>query len=367
MTKHHKTILISGARAPISLEMARSFHKAGHTVIMTDCLQLTISRWSNSVSKYYIIPSPRFDTIGFVKKIQEIIRLEKVDHFIPTCEEAIFVSEHLEAFKCKVWSSHHNLILELHNKLRFTELYKNRIRIPKTTLLSQFTDWSNSEDYVFKPIYSRFATSVILKKKVDSTFFSEDDKKHWIAQQFITGKEICVYSIWDKGNLKAFTSYHPLYRAGKGAGIYFEPIHNELIFNQVKELGSFIKYTGQLCFDVIVDTNQVPYFIECNPRGTSGAHLIGIHLADSFLGKNTFVSFRKQEFSIKYAVFLLHTSAIFNKRIWKSKDIIFRWNDLKPFFFQTLSLIEIAYLKITQRISWLKATTFNIEWNEDRN
>ncbi|MEY3499537.1 MAG: hypothetical protein RL308_1206 [Bacteroidota bacterium] len=367
MTNLSKTILISGARAPIALEMARSFHKAGHRVIMIDCLHLTIARWSNCVSTYYVIPSPRFDNLGFVAKIQEIIRVEQVDHFIPTCEEAIFVAEHLESFLCKVWTADHKLILELHNKLRFAQFNHSGFPIPTTFLIREFMDWDNSDKYVFKPVYSRFASSVIIRKQLSNNFFKDTDKNHWIAQDFITGKEICIYSIWNEGRLKAYSAYHPLYRAGKGAGIFFEPIKNDLVFEYVKTIGSQIKYTGQLCFDVIIDVNETPYFIECNPRGTSGAHLINTQLAEAFLGTNTYVGHNNQEFSIKYVMFFLHFIPFFKKRVWKSKDIIFQWNDLKPFIFQILSLIEITYIKFTKRVSWLEATTFNIEWNENKN
>lgn len=366
MTNNQKTILISGARAPIALEMARSFRQAGHRVIMTDCLQLTIARWSNNVNKYYFIPSPRFNNYGFVKKLQEIIELEKVDHFIPTCEEAIFVSQHISSFNCKVWIAELHLILELHNKFIFTQLHQNNLPIPKTTLVSNFTDWSNSSQYVFKPIYSRFASSILIKQKLNKTYFSETEKHLWIAQEHIEGKEICVYSVWDEGILKAYAAYHPLYRAGKGAGIFFEPVQNEVILKYVQEMGSHLKYKGQLCFDVIVDRDETPYFIECNPRGTSGAHLINKDLAEAFLCNNIFINNSNKEFSLKYILFFLNFKSFFTKRVRKSKDIIFKWNDLKPFFFQILSLIEISYIKLTQRISWLEATTFNIEWNENK-
>lgn len=367
MNKVIQTILISGARAPIALEMARSFKNAGHRVIMVDSMHLTIARWSNCVSKYYFIPSPRFKNQAFIIKLREIILKEKVDHFIPTCEEAIFVADHLKQFNCKVWTVNHKLILELHNKYQFARNYQNTFPIPKTILLKDFTDWDNSDKYVFKPVYSRFASSVIIQKKISSNYFKEEDKNHWIAQEFVYGKEICIYSIWEDGVLKAYVAYHPLYRVGKGAGIFFEPIKNVVVYEYVKTMGHLIKYTGQLSFDVIIDELQTPYFIECNPRGTSGAHLINTQLAEAFLGNSIFVYSNSQEYSIKYAMALLHFSTFFKQRIRKSKDTIFKWNDLKPFFLQILSLLEITHIKLTGHTSWLEATTGDIEWNGDEN
>lgn len=355
--------MISGARAPIALELARSFKAMGHRVIMIDCLHLTIARWSNSVCKYYFVPSPRFQNELFVSKIQEIIRLENVTHFIPTCEEAIFVSQNKDRFACKVWTTDLGLMLHLHNKYTFASANRCGFPVPKTILLTDFDDWGRSESYVFKPIYSRFASSVIIRKKINRQYFKETDKHRWVAQEFIAGKEICVYSIWDNGKLKAYAAYHPLYRAGKGAGVFFEPVANDVIFEYVKTAGSKLNYTGQLSFDVILSKDGTPYFIECNPRGTSGGHLINKDLADAFLGSNTYINTDKQEFSIKYAMAILHLHSFAKKRVWKSKDIIFKWNDLTPFFLQLISLIEVAYLKFTQKTSWLGATTRNIEWN----
>ncbi len=367
MTISIQTILISGARAPIALEMARSFKKAGHNVIMIDCLHLTIARWSSCVDKYYKIPSPRFDNEAFVQEIQKIIIKEKVTHFIPTCEEAIFVAAHKDLFACKVWTVGKELIQSLHNKYQFSQSYQNIIPIPKTILVKDFVDWDNSDQYVFKPIYSRFAASVIIRNKINKTFFKEEDKSKWVAQQLISGKEICIYSIWEEGQMKAYAAYHPLYRAGKGAGVFFEPVQNEQIFEMVKKIGIEIEYNGQLCFDVILDEQQKPYFIECNPRGTSGAHLINTQLADAFLGDKCFIYNSLKDFSIKYAMALLHPFSFFDSRVRQSTDIIFRKNDLKPFFFQAFSLVEISYLKLTKGISWLEATTTDIEWNGDGN
>ncbi|MFY8022099.1 MAG: ATP-grasp domain-containing protein [Bacteroidia bacterium] len=360
-------ILISGARAPIALEMARSFKKWGCKVIMMDSVHLTIARWSNKVDEYYVVPSPRFFTQAFVKEVREIIQKENITHFIPTCEEAIFVSQHIEIFKCKVWTSPLSLVLKLHNKYSFTHFNAANFPIPPTQILTEFTDWENSSDYVFKPIYSRFASAVIINKKLNSNDIPDEEKPKWIAQKKVIGKEICIYSIWDNGKLKAYASYHPLYRAGKGAGVYFEPVFNDLVRTYVQGFGESINYTGQLSFDVIIDENEIPYFIECNPRGTSGAHLLHENLAKAFLQNERFILEDKTEYCIKYAMFILHFFAYFHSRTLKAKDVILKRNDIKPFVLQVLSLLEITYIKFSRNMSWLEASTSDIEWNHDEN
>jgi predicted ATP-grasp superfamily ATP-dependent carboligase len=363
----NQNILISGARAPIALEMARSFKKAGCRVIMIDSLHLTISRWSKYVDKYYVVASPRFFIHLFVKQVQDIIRDENITHFIPTCEEAIFVASRLNEFNCKVWTSPIELVLKLHNKFEFTKYNSERFPIPETVLLPDFKDWENSASYVFKPVYSRFASSVIINKKIKHFHFPETEKPKWITQKKINGKEVCVYSIWDNGCLKAYACYHPLYRAGKGAGVFFEPVFNEKVLEYVKGFGEEINYTGQISFDVIIDENQTPYFIECNPRGTSGAHLLHENLAKAFLNDETIIHQDKTEYCIKYAMFILHLPSYFKSRTLKAKDVILKSHDIKPFLLQILSLVEITYLKFSKNITWLEASTSDIEWNKDEN
>lgn len=358
-------ILITGARAPIALELARSFANHGDVVIMADSLRLTIGRWSNSVHKYYLLPSPRYHINDFIIAIQTIIEKEQITHFIPTCEEAIYVAFHKDKFDCKVWTSAKQSIIDLHHKYRFYQYSSPFLPIPKTVLVKNFSNWKNSKAYVFKEVYSRFATSVIIGKSLSSTYFTKNDGNNWIAQERIKGKEICIYSIWDSGVLKAYSAYHPLYRAGKGAGIFFEPVNNEAVLNLVKNFGQQIKYTGQLCFDVIIDTENNPYFIECNPRGTSGAHLIHNDLAGCFLKNKTVIVNKMDAFSIKYAMVVIHPFSFFKKEVTESKDAIYRKEDKKPFFLQFLSLFEITFIKFTKRITWLQATTNDIEWNGD--
>lgn len=358
-----ETVLITGARAPIALEMSRSFAKHGHPVIMADSQRLTIARWSNTVKKYYLLPFARHQTEAYINALNDIIKQENVAHLIPTCEEAFYVSLHKDKINCRVWTSDAELMHNLHNKLVFTQFASDSFPIPETQLVKDFSDWAHSDAYVFKPVYSRFATGTIIGKKLSKSYFLETEKSAWIAQKRIKGHEICIYSIWDNGVLKGYAAYHPLFRVGKGSGVYFEPVEHQKTFELVKKFGEQIRYTGQLCFDVIIDTSDVPYFIECNPRGTSGAHLIHDKIATCYLEHDDLVVPNKEEYSIKYAMAILHPFSYFTKRVWASHDVIYKSNDIKPFFLQFLSLFEITYIKFTKRLSWLEATTGDTEWN----
>jgi predicted ATP-grasp superfamily ATP-dependent carboligase len=357
-----ETILITGARAPIALELARSFARAGCRVLMADTLHFTIARWSNAVDKYYILPSPRFKKQDFANAIQKIVQNEKVTHLIPTCEEAFYVALFKNQWSCKVWTSDFALMNQLHNKLTFFQNFAKYLQIPDTQLVSNFKDWENTENYVFKRVYSRFASATIIQKKVAQNDFLGEKANQWIAQKFVKGKEICVYSIWDAGKMKAFACYHPLYRAGKGAGIFFEPVQHPKIQQMVQHFGTHIQYSGQLSFDVIVDDENI-FFIECNPRGTSGGHLIHQFLADAFLNQKPIFQPDDTNYAIKYLMLMLQCPSFLNLKVLRSQDVIIQKNDLLPFLLQPLGLFEIIFNKFSKNLSWLEATTYDIEWN----
>jgi len=254
------------------------------------------------------------------------------------------------------------LMHQLHNKSTFIQMATHHFNVPQTTDCQLFTDWDNSNNYVFKKKYSRFGTSVIID--ANKTVYEElrRSPQGWIAQERIQGKEVCVYSIWNHGTMKAFACYHPLYRYGKGAGIFFEPVFNETIMKQVADFGKSIQYHGQLSFDIIIQ-NEIPYVIECNPRGTSGAHLLNKRLCNAFLGNGLMVPNAHETFCIGYAMLLQYPTLLFSKQLKETQDVIFSKTDPAPSLLQTLSLIEIFYLKIIKSQSLLQATTGDIEWN----
>lgn len=358
-----ETILITGARAPVALELARSFKQQGHRVLLADSLRLTLGRWSNAVDKYWVLPPPRHQAAAFAAKIKRIIATENVTHLVPTCEEAFYISLFKNELACKTWCAEAELMDALHNKRTFPQVAKPFFHIPETVAVHEFTNWGNSAEYVFKPDYSRFANRVIIGQPIAETFFPEPEKAGWIAQKRIIGQEICLYSVWDAGRLKAYAAYHPLYRVGRGAGIFFAPVSHPAAFGQVKAFGQAMNYTGQLCFDVIVDKSGKPFFIECNPRGTSGAHLIGSGLAAAFLKDGDLELPDGREYSLKCALAVLKPLSFVKQRVRHSTDVVFRRNDPLPSLLQPLGLLEIGCRAIASRTGWLEAATGDIEWN----
>ncbi len=356
----NNTLLLLGARAPIALELARSFHKRGYKVILADSLRFPVGRWSNSIEKYIQLPKARQNTFEYIEAISYLVSKYAIGHMIPTNEEAFYIALHKNKWNCKVWTPDLKLMESLHNKETFVQEFKDKLDIPETISVEEFTDWLHSEQYVFKPKYSRFGTNVIINQSVTIDSFSNPE--NWIAQKKIAGKEICIYSIWDNGKLKGYVSYEPLYRAGKGSAIFFKSIENQKAKSKVETLGKALNYTGQLAFDVIISDNT-PWFIECNPRGTSGAHLLNSRLAACFFNEEENASIKSGNFMLTSLMLLTHPIKFFSKEVRQAKGVIFRLNDPLPALTQTLSVLELIYIKLATGISLHEATTHDIEWN----
>src|SRR5688500_4557008 len=97
-------ILLTGGRAPASLQLARVFHRAGHTVFMAESLRGHLSAPSNAIEKNFIVPPARQQTEAFIKAIAKIVIENKIDLLIPTCEEVFYIARGRERFACTVFT-----------------------------------------------------------------------------------------------------------------------------------------------------------------------------------------------------------------------------------------------------------------------
>jgi len=358
-----KTILILGARAPVALDLCRSLGKDGHTIIMADSMRFPLGRWSKYAHAYLKLPSPKAFPHQFVEALIEIHQQYQPDFCLPTCEEVFYISKFSSQFPFPVWVDQIELMDRLHNKWSFSQWKGSPFCFPPTQLMSDFEDWGNCEEYVFKPKYSRFgektligASERIVRKKVKQA-------KNWIVQEKIEGEELCVYSLWKKGQLLAFSLYKLACRHKGGAALLFEPIWKDEIFASVKDFGESLSFSGQLSFDVIQSEGKM-YVLECNPRSTSGLHLLTEGIAAALLEeKQIILSKQAQAFSLKTAILFSRPLHLFKKEVRQSKDVVYSLNDPKAFFFQILGLLEFLYRTLRYGISFTQSMTHDISFD----
>lgn len=384
MTKtSSKTVLITFARSYLALEAARQWHAKGHRVIVTDSITLPISRFSNAVSKYYKVPSPRFHHNAYIKELSRIIKEQKVDILFPVYEEISYIAKAKNAIPshCTVFAPEFELYNTLQNKWLFQELLTS-LGIPtlKASLISNHSDLVSHNfqtPFALKPCYSRASQKI---KKVAHDVappnLSYEPHNPWMAQEWATGNKYCTYSVCHNGKLSALSIYPVNYAIDGHSCLTFESVEHQGILNWITHFVKSINYTGQIAFDFIEDRQGRLYAIECNPRATSGLLLFGLKdgLCNAFVDTNQHLIVPGKGARRQIAAGMLlygwrkeskkdNRFRDFLKHFLSTRDVIYRTRDIKPFLSEPLVFAKIWLNSKKMKLSIPNYFTYDHDWN----
>ena len=369
-------ILITGARAPISADLAKVLASAGHTVHTTDSLAFPVGRFSPYVTRYFQLPAPRPDFQRFREGVLRILERHKIDWIIPTSEEVFWLAQIAELGD-RLFAPRFAALAQLHDKARFAELVSSlgygaarNVRLSSSQDAKALLSAEPSDYWVVKPVYSRFGTDVLFSPS-PGEILKLDFRRPWLAQTRVSGKEVCVYAVASSGNVCFATAYQPRYRVGRGASIYFEPIEDTRILPFAQAVAGALCLTGQISFDVMLTENGL-IALECNPRGTSGIHLAAQRpalFAAALTGQCQ--SFVKPDLSLVPAVlgvpfFMYHGLNYFSTKAVRA-DFRRSHEAMKsanlPFWAALLATAELLVMAALYRRSPIAQSTRDIEWN----
>lgn len=374
-------VLVSGARAPSCLEISRQLKLAGNEVFVSDCTSLTLSRFSNQFSGYLEFSSPRFEFERFKNDIEMFVHTNEINLVIPTCEEVFYLSRLKSEMKKDVFfCDEFAKLKKLHSKMDFATLSKKwTLQTPETIQLEGFASWEKlnlkQKDFVFKPVFSRFATQTLIDVKEETLRAHLSIGDSWVAQRRVVGKEICLYAICVKGKVTAFASYMPIYRAGLGAGVYLEPFYSEALVQFVESFAEDQKFHGQVAFDVIHSLESGKFeLLECNPRATSGVHFFGPELSKAITGETKNIVFGDRSYPRMVAAAMVIYGAPWaslDYKKWKkffedyrrASDVVWDWKDLGPYVGQYLSFAGFIGLALKLGVSPISVSSRDIEYN----
>jgi hypothetical protein len=288
-------ILITGARAPAALDLARSFTAAGFETHMSDCTLCMMARWSRASARVHRYPSPRTDAPGFAEAITKLTAAIEPILVVPACEEVFHLAAQrsLAAALCAPPLA---TLRRLHSKSSFAEdCSALGLLVPSTSRTSSVNDLApflaDAGDLVFKPEYSRFGSHTLIGPKADAVrALTPSPAAPWVVQTRVHGTEVSFYAASVDTRLVAFSAYRSTWRFSKGAGYAFEPLdaHTSGRLQEIADiLAKRLIPRGQFACDLIIDAEGRPWLIECNPRATSGVHLFGRRpeLALALLGR----------------------------------------------------------------------------------
>ena len=373
-------ILLTGGRAPATLELARAFHRAGHSVFMAESLRGHLSQPSAAVKANFVVPAPRQNKEAFLLALKRIIEENQIDLLIPTCEEIFYVSMGRDKLPCTVFAEPIKKLNTFHNKWSFVvnaiglDLYA-----PETILISNQDDilhaYAHWRALILKPVYSRFAARTLILPPLKEALSTLKFDSPWVAQEFLKGQQYCTYSVCHNGVVHAHTTYPTKFTAGQGAAIVFEHVEHPAIFNWVKKFVRENNFTGQIAFDFIQTPQGQLYALECNPRATSGVHLLASdpQFANAFINPQPgcITPPNRSTYMLSSAMLIyalpeaLKNGNFINwlKTFFTSNDVILDLKDPMPFLLQFRSVF--AYLALAQHhgITPLEASTLDIEWN----
>ncbi|MBD3884087.1 ATP-grasp domain-containing protein [Phormidium tenue FACHB-886] len=289
-----KTIMLSGGKMTKALQLARSFHAAGHRVILveTDKYWLTGHRFSKAVDRFYTVPAPQSDPEAYAQALLGIAKQEKVDVYVPVCSPASSyydsLAKPLLSGCCEVFHFDVAVTQMLDDKFAFAEQARAiGLSVPKSFKITDpeqvlsFDFSQETRPYILKSISYDSVRRLDLTKLPCSTpeataafvrSLPISPEKPWIMQEFIAGQEYCTHSTLRNGELR-------LHCCCKSSAfqVNYENEDNPEILRWIKQFAQALQLTGQASFDFIQTEEGTVYAIECNPRTHSAITMFYNH------------------------------------------------------------------------------------------
>ena len=280
-------VLITGGRAPCALDLARGFAARGAEVYTAESLKYPLCAASRAVKRNFRVPAPAQDPAGYAAALREIVRGEGIRLLLPTCEEIFYVSAYQGSFgpDCRVLAPSLETLRELHSKWAFIALCARLgFAVPETFRLGEGTEAKIAGEapplrlgepaYLLKPEFSRFSARLSRHEQLDEArAHAKREGGAWVAQRYAGGELLCTYAVAHEGRLLAHAAYRAPQTAS-GASVCFrsdaDPQAREWVELFVQRTG----FSGQIAFDFIRTQGGKLLPIECNPRATSGVHLL---------------------------------------------------------------------------------------------
>lgn len=384
-----KRILITGGKMTKSLQLARSFYQAGHTVFLIETHDYWLSghRFSQAISGFYTVPAPEKDPEGYRQALLNLVKKQDIDVFLPVCSP---VSSYYDSTAkpllteagCEVIHFDPDITAMLDNKYEFCKKAKELgLSVPK---VFRFTAPQQVLDFDFKTDGSQYLIKSInydSVRRLDLTKLPFPEMENyiktlpiskenpWVMQEFIRGQEFCTHSTVRNGKIQVHCC-----SKSSPFQVNYKQVDHPRIFAWVKYFVGELKLTGQISFDFIETPKGNIYPIECNPRTHSAITMFHDHpdLASAYLEDNHYsepiapLSRSKPTYWLYHELWRLTEVHSFQdlKKWWykisRGTDGIFREDDPLPFLFVhhwQIPLLLLSNLKSLQ--DWIRID-FNI-------
>jgi len=385
------TVLLTIGRLPVALELARAFRACGWRVIVAEPYAWPMARLSRDVARAVRVESPSVDQDAYLEQLRDVIQTENVSLVVPVSEEILYVSllEQSLPNDTKLLCASHACLLELHDKWRFNQLLRKlELPAPESRLASDIASIDNEmpdilkRRYVVKPRLSCGGQGVIFQQANTSP---ESDKccDEFIVQQCLEGELCCTFAVVAEGNCVQLIAYRSLLDAGS-VSVCFErtAVAPEMI-EVAHRVAAHTAFCGMLSFDFMRNSDGQWLAIECNPRATSGLHLLAPYavvqallqaalpgekkLPENETETQATVSPRRQEFWSSLGVVegrLLRGNL--DKAAWKilfnTRDVTWSLRDPLPFVLLVIVMWPVITRAFWQRKGLSEVLMQDVQW-----
>ncbi|MFT7521067.1 MAG: hypothetical protein ACI9MC_003218, partial [Kiritimatiellia bacterium] len=177
-----------------------------------------------------------------------------------------------------------------------------------------------------------------------------------------------------RGRITAHACYNLDFSAGKGSAIRFSALQHPAARAWVETFVAAEELTGMVAFDFF-DVHGEVVAIECNPRLTSGVHLMNDANAvvRAFFEVDGPVVEPVEGVSAQLAAPMLlyglpQAVQRGNVKAWweafrSSREVSWQAGDARPFLFQGVSIAALTLTALRHREGLLDATTHDIRWD----
>jgi len=350
---------------PCAIDEIRKLGRAGHQVIAADTFANAPGNHSKYANTAMVVPSPRHATKSFIEEIARIVKEENVDLILPGFEEVFYLAKNKACLpQDKCFFPDFDTLFQLHHKGKLLDLAREiGVRVPHSIVATSQAELRDAvaafPRYFAKPVFSRGGVHLLTNtgplaghKKVED--FEPSEELPWLVQEYVTGVDVCSFSVVHHGKITAHSTYEHPREIEKAGGIVFESVNEPECLSMAQRFAEATGYHGQMSFDY-KRTEQGMVLIECNPRPTAGIHVMPDDMFVQGLLDTSGSQMRVAEPGIrrKYSFALVRDMILHWREAHEdikyllsdAKEVVADPDDLGPALYQVLSYGQVAAYK----------------------
>lgn len=263
-------VLITSFGSNTSIGVAKSLRNAGCFIIGTDSnpyYECNGYSFADQIEKL-----PYYNNPSYENELLRLIENYQVNCIIPIHDKEIEVISKMKdngrLENVNVSVNHFSIIQLCNDKKKVNELLKDIIYVPKV--------YSKISEELNFPVIIKDndgVSSKDIKIVLNINNFEEQDLSNKIVQEFIEGEEFtvdCFSSFYD--NNLFYYAVRKRVETKSGMSVKSVIVENPMIGEYCRKIHEVLDYKGVSNIQFIV-SNNIPYFIEINPRFAGGGIL----------------------------------------------------------------------------------------------